>query len=159
MKSTVRTARVDDVHRIVQIYIESWNAGFGKLMPTREVTSTVVSRWTEDVSKPSPHRWWVAEVDSSIVGFVGICPSRDPIDPTIGEVDTIAVDPVWWRTGIGRELMLVALKNLRSDGYREAVLWTLTNYPRGQGFYQAMRWTPDGGKRDDGRQIRYRHDL
>ena len=155
----IRLARLDEVHDIVRIYIHSWNAGFAALMPAREITADVVARWTHDLAKPSPHRWWVADTNEGVVGFVGICPSREPIDPLIGEVDTIAVDPLSWRLGVGRRLMTTALEHLVTDGYQEAVLWTLANYERGQRFYEAMGWKTASGVRDGGRQIRYRHDL
>jgi N-acetylglutamate synthase-like GNAT family acetyltransferase len=79
---------------------------------------------------PVPHRWWVAELRGSVVGFVGTGLSRDSI-PNLGELDTIAVDPSCWHTGIGQTLMSVALRYLTADGYREAVLWTLAGYERG----------------------------
>ena len=50
--------------------------------------------------------------------------------------------------------MMTALEHLARDGYREAVLWTLTGYERGQRFYEAMGWKADRGERDGGRQIR-----
>jgi hypothetical protein len=53
----------------------------------------------------------------------------------------------------------VTLDVLRADGYREAVLWTLAGYPRGQRFYESLGWLLTGATRDDGRQIQYRHDL
>jgi len=155
----IREARADDVEGIVRIYIESWNAGFTTLMPRRTITTDVMAQWTRDLAKPVPQRWWVAETDGAVVGFTGICPSRDPIDPAIGEVDTIAVDPLHWRAGIGRRLMMTALGHLAGDGYREAILWTLADYERGQRFYEATGWKIDGGLRDGGRQIRYRHDV
>jgi ribosomal protein S18 acetylase RimI-like enzyme len=73
----------------------------------------------------------------------------------VGEIDTIAVDPLWWRFGIGRKLMTNAIEHLTHDGYREAVLWTLANHERGQRFYEATGWKVDGHERDQGRQIRY----
>jgi GNAT superfamily N-acetyltransferase len=107
-------------------------------MRERLIDSEVVSSWETDLSAPFPHRWWVAESGEMIAGFVGIG-SRDPIDPTLGEVDTIAVDPSQWHHGIGRELMSVALAHLLKDGYREAVVWTLANYERGRIFYVKNR--------------------
>jgi N-acetylglutamate synthase-like GNAT family acetyltransferase len=95
-------------------------AGFGGLMPNREVDSELIARWRADLSASPPKRWWVALRDDSIVGFVGIAPSRDPIDPTLGELDTIAVEPSHWRTGVGTVLMSHALHHLSADGYREA---------------------------------------
>ena len=98
----------------MRIYIDSWNAGFGALLSQadRTVTPALIERWRHDLAQPVPHRWWVAERMGSIAGFVGIGPSRDPVDARLGELDTIAVDPSHWRTGIGKELMSVALRYL-----------------------------------------------
>jgi ribosomal protein S18 acetylase RimI-like enzyme len=156
---TIRTAGTSDASSIAQIYVDSWNMGFAGLLPARQVTAKLVARWESDLAVPIPHRWWAAEVDATIVGFVGIGPSRDPIDPALGELDTIAITPTYWRRGIGRALLAVALSYLRADGYRQAVLWTLAHYEQGQRFYEAAGWVLDGGVRDAGRQICYRHDL
>ena len=158
---TIRPTTPADVSEIVRIYIESWNAGFGELLSRadRTVTPDLVDRWSADLARPAPHRWWVAERAGSIVGVVGICPSWDPLDPRKGELETIAVDLAHWRTGIGRALNSVAIEYLVSDGYNEAVVWTAENYERGIAFYEAMGWHRDGGVRDGGRQVRFRQEL
>ena len=81
------------------------------------------------------------------------------MDPQLGELDTIAVDTLHWRTGIGKALISLALKHLVSDGYSEAILWTVEGYERGIAIYEAMGWARDGGVRDEGRQIRFRRNL
>ena len=101
----------------------------------------------------------MAEVDAIMVGFASIGPSRVPVDPSLGELDTIAVDPGWWRKGVGRALMSQSLRYLSEDGYAEAVVWTLADYPQGDAFYRATGWTPNGRSRDGGRQISYSHPL
>ena len=68
-------------------------------------------------------------------------------------------DPSHWRAGVGKALMSVALRYLVVDGYDEAIVWTVEGYERGIAFYEAMGWSRDGGVRDEGRQIRLRHDL
>jgi ribosomal protein S18 acetylase RimI-like enzyme len=156
---TIRTIDASDASCIAQIYVDSWNMGFTGLMPARQLTTELVARWERDLTMPIPHRWWVAEVDTALVGFVGIGPSRDPIDPSLGELDTIAVAPTYWRRGIGRALLAMAMGYLRADGYRQAILWTLAHYAQGQRFYEAAGWRLDGGVRDAGRQVRYRHNL
>jgi GNAT superfamily N-acetyltransferase len=155
----IRPATVADAVDVARIYVDSWNLGFGELMPCRDVTPELIGHWRQDLAKPAPHRWWVAELGGAVVGLAGIGPSRDPIDSELGELDTIAVEPSRWRSGIGRRLMSVALDHLVADGYREAVLWTLARYPRGQQFYAATGWKLDGGTRDHGRQVRYRRSL
>jgi ribosomal protein S18 acetylase RimI-like enzyme len=176
---TIRAATAGDAPRVAQIYVDSWNAGFGDLMPTLALDESRIHRWVDTLAsgpsaRPTPSagensthsgmhtatpRWWVADRAGSVVGFVGICPSRDPVDPELGEVDTIAVDPLHWRSGVGSALMRTALHALRDDGYRSAILWTLADYDRGQRFYLAAGWTADGGTRDGGRQVSFRHNL
>ena len=102
--------------------------------------------------------FWDRAIDS-IAGFVGIGPSRDPVDKRLGEIDTIAVDPSHWRAGIGKALISVALRYLVADGYNEAVVWTVDGYDRGIAFYEAAGWRRDGGVRDGGRQIRFRREF
>ena len=100
---TIRPATPADVDEVTRIYIDSWNAGYGELLSRadRTVTPDLVERWSHDLARPAPHRWWVAERMGSIVGVVGIGPSRDPVDPQLGELYTIAVDtPHWNREGI-----------------------------------------------------------
>jgi N-acetylglutamate synthase-like GNAT family acetyltransferase len=151
----IRAADGNDARAIAHIYIDSWNAGFRGLLPERQVDAELVVRWRRDISAPLPHRWWVAELTGMIVGFTGIGPSRDPVDPELGELDTIAVDPNMWRHGIDRALMAVALHHLMADGYRAAVLWTLAGYEQGKTFYERLGWRVDGATRDAGRQVRY----
>ena len=155
---SIRSAVPEDADAVTRIYVESWNGGFVGLMPGREVDTKLTGRWREDLTQ-SGYRWWVAERDRVIVGFAGIGPSRDPVEPSLGELDTIAVDPSCWRTGVGHALMSQALRFLSADGYVEAVVWTLARYPQGAGFYRATGWSPNGAVRDGGHQVSYTHPL
>jgi GNAT superfamily N-acetyltransferase len=97
------------------------------------------------------------------MGRSSVSPEFDPVGtPSIrlsGELDTLAVAPVHWRKGVGRALMSVAVDHLISDGYQIAILWTFANYDRGQAFYDACAWRPDGRTRDERRQVSYRRML
>ncbi len=152
----IRPASASDAEVVTRIYVDSWNTSFGELVSQadRTVTPDLVARWRRDLSRPVPHRWWVAERAGSIVGCAGIGPSRDPVDPSIGELDSVFVDEPHWRTGVGSALIAVAHRHLDLDGYRAAILWTVAGYRQGIDFYQAMGWRRGGGVRDQGRQIR-----
>ena len=156
---TVRPAQDADLDEVVRIYVDSWNHGFRNLMPAIEADADRRERWAQDLAQPPPHRWWVAVRGTRIAGFAGICPSRDPVDPELGELDTIAVDALAWRTGVGTMLMATALSWLCADGYRLALLWTLGAYPRGAAFYAATGWYLNGATRQAGSRVRYDHDL
>lgn len=156
MPLAVRLAREADANEVVRIYVASWLAGFGDLMPEISAGAARTGRWRATLADARPpERWWVAERAGAIVGFAGVCPCRDPVDPRLGELDTIAVDPAAWRTGVGRELLAEAVAALAAHGYAEAVLWTLAAYPLGESFYRAAGFTPTGRARKEGRQIQY----
>jgi len=157
MSVRIRVATVEDAPRVVEVYVDSWNAGFTGLMPPIAVDEGRIRRWATDLADER-NTWWVAEIDGSIAGLAGIGPSRDPVDPRLGELDTMAVDPAHWRAGIGTALMQTALEALAST-YPQAILWTLAGYDQGQRFYESTGWHLDGNTRDDGHQVSYRHDL
>ena len=161
MSVAIRPATAVDAGAVARIYVESWNAGFGELLSRadRVVTPDLVERWRCDLAQPVPHRWWVAERGEEIVGFAGIGHCRDPVDSRLGELDTIAVGPPHWRTGVGTALITLAMRYLAADGYREAIVWTVEGYEQGITFYEAMGWRRDGGTRDGGRQVRFRRSL
>ncbi|TCC45947.1 GNAT family N-acetyltransferase [Kribbella capetownensis] len=157
MSMLVRPATPADAPRVVEIYVDSWNAGFTGLMAPIEADAGRIQRWAADLASDRTN-WWVAEADGTVAGLVGIGPSRDPLDPRLGELDTIAIDPAYWRTGVGTTLMHTALDALRA-AYPQAILWTLANYPQGQRFYESTGWYADGTTRDNGHQVMFRHDL
>jgi N-acetylglutamate synthase-like GNAT family acetyltransferase len=159
MEVRVRAAGPEDAEVIVQVYVDSWNAGFGSRMRVIDADASRIERWRNDLSDATPTRWWLAEAANTVPGFVGIGPSREPIDPTLGELDTIAVHPDAWHSGVGKQLMEIALEELRADGYRAAILWTLNRYPLGERFYIATGWSRTEITRNDGDQIRYDYDL
>jgi N-acetylglutamate synthase-like GNAT family acetyltransferase len=154
----LRRAVPSDAPAITDVYVTSWNVGFAGLMPRRVTDARQVARWERDLSAESS-RWWVAHHDGDIVGFVGTGPSRDPIDPLLGELDTIAVAPSAWRKGIGRCLMNAALADLADADFQQGILWTLADYEQGQNFYEATGWLASGEVRDSGRQIAFRRSL
>jgi len=155
----IRSVLPADVEAVARIYVESANVGFRDLDKTRVLDSESVERWRSDLAAALPYRWWVATRDDVIVGFAGIGPSRDPVDSDLGELDTIGVEPRHWRTGVGRALMSNALRHLSTDGYREAIVWTLTDHPRGAGFYESTGWRSTGATRESGRHVCYAHAL
>src|SRR5262249_32114745 len=120
----------------------------------RTLDDDLIDRWGRDLTH-GPQRWWIAERARDAVGFVGVGPSRDPVRAGLGELDTIAVAPSAWRTGVGRALMLIALDALALE-YREAIVWTVAGYERGHAFYHSTGWTIDGGSRADGREVSFR---
>lgn len=159
MTYRARPAGAADAEAVVRIYVDSWNAGFGKRMPAIVADDDRLARWRHDLGPETATRWWSVEEAGRPLGFVGVGPSRDPLDPALGELDTIAVAPDHWRRGVGSVLMETALADLREAGYCKAILWTLRDYPLAESFYQSHGWRLSGHSRQEGDQVRYDHDL
>lgn len=153
----LRPAMPADAGDVARIYVDSWNAGFGHLLGHRDHDAERIDRWREDLTGRAA-AWTVAVLDDRIVGFAGVGASRDPVDPTVGELHAIAVDPDHWRSCVGSALMAHAVDVLRAS-FTSAALWTPAGYDRGHGFYRAMGWTPTGEARRDGREVSFRLDL
>ena len=150
---------MSDAEPVVEVYVASWNAGFGTLMPHRVVDEALVDRWRTDLVDVGVWRVAVDSGSGRILGFAGTRPSRDPLDPDLGELDTIAVAPDCWRRGVGSVLMRDAIDVMARAGYAEAVLWTLADYPLGQDFYRRTGWSASGEARAEGRQVAFRRRL
>ena len=153
----LRPAAPSDAAGVAGVYVASWNAGFAGLVPPRPLDAAQVARWERDLAA-GPARWWLVEEADRVLGFVGTGPSRDPVDPGLGELDTIAVRPDAWRRGVGRRLMTAALEDLAA-GFGEAILWTWADLEPAGRFYEATGWRASGESRDSGRQVAFRRGL
>ncbi len=150
----VRAATVADAPVVAEIYVESSNAAFGSWQGPMELSAGRIRRWVIDLARPD-HHWWVAEIGTETAGVSGIGPSREPVEPTVGELHTIAVLPAHWCHGFGRALTDVVNADLDADGYELAVLWTWADYPAAARFYPAVGWTCTDRYPESGRQVCY----
>lgn len=150
----VRAANPADARAAAEIYVVSSNAAFADFQPPMELNEQRAAQWETDLARRDCH-WWLAEIADEPVGLAGVGPSRDPVEAGVGELDTIAVIPEYWRRGIGRALMAVANEQLDRDGFDRAVLWTWVGYPAAAAFYPKVGWRLTARRRDRGRQICY----
>ena len=149
---TIRPATAADATVAAAIYVESSNAAFRPYQPDRVLSPELTARWAADLTSEA-QRWWVAELNETVVGVAGIGPSRDPVCPHVGELDTIAVRTNLWRRGVGTALIGVVNDALDNSTYAEAVLWTWRDYEQGYTFYRSAGWELTDMTRDGGRQV------
>lgn len=69
-----------------------------------------------------PHGFVIHEVDGRMAGFCWTKVDPD-IDPNLGEIYVIAVDPDFHGRGLGTALVIAGLENLASRGITEAMLF------------------------------------
>jgi ribosomal protein S18 acetylase RimI-like enzyme len=172
MAATVRLrrARPEDAPAIAAVHVETWRQAYSDVLPAAFLDALDVGRrrelWDAQLrATPADRRPWVAEIDDRVVGFVSSGPSRDAdARDAVGEVYAIYVVPDCWGTGIGRDLLRRAERDLRDHGYPRATLWVLADNQRARRFYEAAGWTPAdtrtetiGGKEVE--EVRYRRTI
>ena len=140
----IRLARGDDAPAVEKIRIGAWRVAYRDILPPADLDAMPVdaSRWRARFESP-PEGWttFVAERDSSVIGFAAMGPSRD--EHAVGELYAIYVDPDVWSSGAGRALIVKAEEQL-ARAYSLATLWVLTGNARARRFYELAGWHPDG---------------
>jgi len=132
----------------------TWQAAYRGQIPDAILDSLDVSqrttRWQEILSQ-SKGVTFVSEIDSEIVGFSSLIPSRDRDTATksTAEIAAIYVRPDYWRRGVGKALCKRAVEEARQRQFISLTLWVLkTNLPSIE-FYQQMGFVPDGATKTD----------
>ncbi|MDF1703060.1 MAG: GNAT family N-acetyltransferase [Planctomycetota bacterium] len=105
------------------------------------------------VASPWPgSRNWVVEEEGVIRGWAsaGACRDEDlaapegaPPPDVVHELYAIYVDPDLVGHGYGRALMQHCVRQARTAGHREMVMWVLTGNERARHFYAAAGFVPD----------------
>lgn len=170
---TMRPAEPADASAIASVQVLSWQQAYADLIPDQYLGALhgSLSRreafWCESIAagRAPVHLACMAE---QVVGFIAIGPCRDDGASAVemGEVTAFYLLPPYWRTGTGRSLWAAGLQSLGEQGYRQAMLWVLSENARARRFYARAGWSPEpeserglliGGA--SLREIRYRSPL
>ena len=107
MNAVIRRAELADVEQLGALHSGCWRELYpGVLGPTvlAELSPAVMTQlWSKFVSRGGHYAQFVAEIDGTIVGFVGVGPGREPGYEEAVELYFIYVQPEARRSGIGRE--------------------------------------------------------
>ena len=149
----VRRAVPGDARAIAEVVVAGWRAAYRGLMPADFLDSLSVTGreavWREVLARDTDGGVpaWLALIDGRAVGFVSTGPPRDDdVPPPAAEVYAIYVVPVDWRRGVGRDLIETATDHWHGVGTDTLVLWVLEDNDPARRFYEAMGWSPDGGR-------------
>jgi L-amino acid N-acyltransferase YncA len=149
---TIRPETHDDIPAVAALHVRAWQSGYAGMIPA-EVLDTL-----DPEQRAEQRRRWhgadgfltlVATDGATIVGFATIGPYRHQqdravLDPTVGELLAIYLEPTRIGTGVGRALLAEALTALTDRGYREVRLWVLDANARSRRFYEKAGFVADG---------------
>lgn len=146
LKNTcLRLASIADAEKIASVHAISWQKMYHDFIP-----EDILDRFS---FSERLHQWEyllsagvtviLAEELDRTVGFVSICPLRNalPQHKHFGEISAIYVHPDYWRQGIGRQLCLAALNQLKKQDFVSVALWVLEANILARNFYEALGFT------------------
>lgn len=122
----IRRADSGDALAVATVRVRSWQGAYPGLMPRDFLDGMDPSQRREGWERILAATDWprsavlLAEGDSGVVGFAGLCPMRDgDADPAaVGEIAAFYVLPEFWGRGVGRALMAESLFHLQRGGVR-----------------------------------------
>jgi ribosomal protein S18 acetylase RimI-like enzyme len=161
----MRAGQPTDASQIAGVQVRSWQVAYRGVFPGEWLDRLTVEErlpfWERYLSD-NDTATVLAEIEGVVVGFALLGADRD--DPSRGKILAIYLDPLVWRRGIGRALMLVSEKTL-SERFSTAILWVLDQNERARRFYEAVGWVHDGTSKPmvifgrGATEVRYRKEL
>jgi GNAT superfamily N-acetyltransferase len=153
----LRPALPSDAADIAAINVRTWQHAYRGLLPDAYLDGLSiearVDAWAERLANPGPKvaAWIAVDADGRPVGYAISGPYRDgDLDAfEFGELFAIYVEPEWWGSQAGRELLEAAEASLREAGFERAALWMLDGNGRAGRFYERHGWAPDGGRKSE----------
>jgi GNAT superfamily N-acetyltransferase len=134
----VRLAKSSDVSRIAKIHVRSWQAAYQGILSDACLEELSVSRREEAWARNlGDDQVFVVEVDGTVAGFARVGAADAP---ELGEVQSIYLDPEFYRRGLGRALLAKAEERLVEMGFANAILWVFVENSPARQFYEAMGW-------------------
>lgn len=100
---------------------------------------------------PPENRFWVAVVDSQVVGMIGV----QHHDQDVGEIRRLRVRPDHQRKGIGKALIETAVKFCQDRAYLKITLDTFMDRDAAISLFKKFRFTHSRSKHMAGKELMY----
>ncbi|WP_433537553.1 N-acetyltransferase family protein [Micromonospora sp. CA-249363] len=152
---TIRREEPDDAEAIARVHVHGWQSGYAGVMPDEVLGRLNVAAWAQrrrEVGTADPEHPFttlLGEVDGLAVGFTTFGPyrrnqDRDDLDPSVGEVLALYVEPAFWGDGTATALFTAARAGLVERGWTGYRLWVLADNGRARRFCERAGLSPDG---------------
>ncbi|WP_435205892.1 GNAT family N-acetyltransferase [Micromonospora sp. bgisy143] len=152
---TIRREEPDDAEAIARVHVHGWQSGYAGVMPDEVLGRLNVAAWAQrrrEVGTADPEHPFttlLGEVDGLAVGFTTFGPyrrnqDRGDLDPSVGEVLALYVEPAFWGDGTATALFAAARAGLSERGWTGYRLWVLADNGRARRFWERAGLSPDG---------------
>jgi RimJ/RimL family protein N-acetyltransferase len=146
----IRQAKPHDADALAELHLRSARAGFSNIFPVSHLAVSheeMSTDWLAQLQADPPLRraTLVAEVGGNIVGVIIAGP--DPLDPSVGRVSRLYVDPRYWNYVVARRLVAASIAHLRELRCRVGRTWIMEPNRRAQAVVSRL-----GARRTGARQ-------
>lgn len=138
----IRQAKLDDVYGITTAHVRSWQHAYKGIVPQDYLDNMNIDerieKWRSKWKIKTKMQRLVVDLDSKIAGFSAYGPPMDDgYNPKVtGEIYAIYMHPDYIGHGYGRTLITQTLEELRSQNYKDCIVWTLKDNQHAIEFYQ-----------------------
>jgi GNAT superfamily N-acetyltransferase len=148
----IRPATIADALAVATVHVRSWQAAYPGLLPQDYLDDLDPQRslgqWETVLDAtvwPTTGTLVVTDAET-ITGFASIGPTRDEDDDptTVGELQTLYLDPDVWNTGRGSALLQAVQDQFVTARFLSASAWVLEPNRRARLFYERHGWRFDG---------------
>ena len=145
MEHKIRKLKIEDIRELMHVMAVVWNETYKGIVPDEylaslydneeERTEKVISKFGQDDETS-----FVLEIDGKIAGYTNCGASKDPDFIGCGEIHALYILKKYHGYGIGRELINVAVDDIKKRGFDKMVIGCLVGNPTNE-FYKHI-----GGK-------------
>ena len=139
----VRPAVLGDAEAIAKIYVRAWRFAYKGIVPQEYLDSLSEDKYLKRIKDKEGPDEFVFELDGNVVGLARLIDCRDKCAEGCAEVQTIYFLPEHTSKGYGQHL-LNSLKEIAfSKGYRDMIIWVLTENARARRAYEKAGFSRD----------------
>lgn len=149
MSTYIRYANIDDSHLLGMIHSKSLLSAFKGIIPDEFLENHFTydrrkEGFVSELSLGKP-KTVIMYKDDNPIGLFTFGESRyGSVEDSCIEIWRIYLSPSYWNKGLGSELMDWGFSELRSIGYRKAILWVLEANLNARNFYEKIGFINDG---------------
>jgi len=138
----IAPATLNDALGIATVHVLSWQAAYAGILSSEFLDGLSIERRTaqwQDILQKQESQTLVAHQPEGVAGFVNFGRWRDEhANEHLGEIWALYAKPQVWGTGVGRALLVAAIRELRASDRRSALLWVFSKNDRGIRFYKSF---------------------
>lgn len=140
----IRLATPDDAPAMAHISVLGWRYAYTQILPVEYLDQLDEAKRAErmrerlaSMSGPAQFALVAEDENRNPIGFVECSPQTTGDDDVEMELQTFYVHPDAHGRGIGRLLMIEAVRRMVEAGFRSMIIWTFANNAA-TGFYERM---------------------